>query len=102
MSDHVSGDESSGISASRSVLLELGCIGCMSLVAEMVLWTVAAIAIGISGSELWGYVIGVGAGALALGLMFRRWSGQPQREQDGGRRGGETFESETSNLPDGD
>ena len=101
MSDHVSGDESSGISAFRPGLLELSCT---SLVAEMVLWTVAAIAIaiGISGSELWGYVIGVGAGALALGLMSRRWSGQPQLEQNGGRRGGETFESDTSNLPDGD
>jgi glutamate/tyrosine decarboxylase-like PLP-dependent enzyme len=99
VSDHVSGDESSGISAFGPGLLELGC---MSLVAEMVLWTVAAIAIGISGSELWGYVIGVGAGALALGLMSRRWSGRPQREQNGGRRGGETFERETSNLPDGD
>jgi hypothetical protein len=73
----------------------------MSLVAEMVLWTVAAIAIGISGSELWGYVIGVGAGALALGLMFRRWSGQPQRNEAGRRRGGETFESDAADSGGG-
>lgn len=93
MSDHVSGDETSGISASRPGLLELACMG---LVAEGVLWTVAAIAIGISGSELWGYVIGVGAGALALGLMSRRWSGQSQRDGDGRRRGGDMFESDAA------
>lgn len=93
MSDHSSGDAPSGVSASRPGLVELGCMG---LVAEMVLWTVAVIAIGISGSELWGYVIGLGAGALALGLMFRRWSGQPQRDVGDRRRGGETFESDAA------
>jgi hypothetical protein len=57
---------------------------------------VAVIAIGITGSELWGYVIGLGAGALALGLMFRRWSGQPQRNEGGRRRRDETFESDAA------
>ena len=90
MSDRASGNGSSGARESGPGLLELGCMG---IVAETVLWTVALIAIGISGSELWGYLIGVIAGVLALGLMFRRWSGQPQRHVGGRRRGGETFES---------
>jgi len=51
VSDRASGDGSSGVSASGPGLLELGCMG---IVAETVLWTVALIAIGISGSELWG------------------------------------------------
>jgi len=33
---------------------------------------------------------------LALGLMFRRWSRQPQRDEGGRRRGGETFESDAA------
>lgn len=98
MSDRARADDAPGVSASRPGLVELGCMG---LIAEIVLWTVALIAIGVSGSELWGYLIGVVAGVLALGLMFRRWSGQPQRNEGGRRRGGETFESDAADSDGG-
>ncbi len=86
----------------RAAEPELLAYGCMGVIAEAVLWTVTLIAIGISGSEPWGFVIGLCAAALAIGLMFRRWSSHARRPENSERRGGETFERENSNSEAGD
>lgn len=86
--------ESADAHPTKPRLLEYGCMG---LIAEMVLWTVTLVAIGMSGSEPWGFIIGLCAAALAIGMMLRRWSSHSRRPENSERRGGEMFERESGN-----
>lgn len=70
--------------------------GCMTMGAELILWTIAILAFGLGASEPWARLIGIVAGGLALLHMLGRWSRKRRDGDSDVRRGGEMFESESS------
>lgn len=77
-------------------------LGGMTMGAELILWTIAILAIGLGASEFWALLIGISAGGLALMLMLGRWSRRRRSSCSENRRGGEMFESETSSSSSSD
>ncbi len=76
--------------------------GCMTMGAELVLWSIALLAIGFGASDFWALMIGIGAGCLAFMHMLGRWSRRRRSSCSENRRGGEMFESETSSSSSSD